>query len=895
MADIDFDKAFCSLTGHPPFPWQESLYDRFVSDRDDNIPSICDLPTGLGKTSVIVIWLIALAKQRDKMPRRLVYVVNRRTVVDQTTNEVEKLRHNLQGHPSLEALRERLGTLAISTLRGQFADNGEWRDDPARPAVVCGTVDMIGSRLLFSGYRRGFKSKPTHAGLLGHDTLIVHDEAHLEPAFQNLLESIHSQQRSDNGECNRCIRVLELTATSRTEDDGRKPFTLTDLDYKHKLVRQRLFAKKGIEFHAIEDPNKGKLDAVVAAKALQDDYKSSGQAILIYLRKVEDVNKVVGTLRKAFRGQDNVETLTGTLRGLERDRMADPRRSNASRVFARFLPRPNPDAPESEQWQTEPLPGTVYLVCTSAGEVGVNISADHLICDLTPFDSMAQRFGRVNRFGDGDAKIDVIHEAEIDTKKTEYEARRLKTVELLQQLSRREDGRHDACPHTLGKLNQNDRLGAFSPQPTTLHVDDILFDAWAMTTIYDELPGRPQVADWLHGVTDNGWDPPQTHVAWREEVGEITGKLLEKHPPNELLEDYPLKPHELLRDNSDRVFMDLQALAKSHGEKPVWVLDAQGHVERTDLKSIADPDAKGPQAKRLKVSIQHKTVLLPHNIGGLEKGLLKGASKYDPQTPYDVADEWSDEHGRRRLRYFTTDNTDEETVSGADQMREIRTIIFSEDNEEIPEGTETAPRVWHWCVRPRAADPSWRSREEQLLADHLNSAEDFATRIVNKLDLDEQLSSAVVIAAKYHDLGKDRKLWQIGIGNRAYPGKVLAKSNNHRRPNHHYRHEFGSLLDIRNQPDFQSQPEEMQELILHLIAAHHGRGRPHFPSMESYDPEHTEDEADAMAAAVPRRFARLQRRYGRWGLAYLESLVRAADVMASQTAEEQAVRKGKQP
>ena len=37
-----------------------------------------------------------------------------------------------------------------------------------------------------------------------------------------------------------------------------------------------------------------------------------------------------------------------------------------------------------------------------------------------------------------------------------------------------------------------------------------------------------------------------------------------------------------------------------------------------------------------------------------------------------------------------------------------------------------------------------------------------------------------------------------------------------------------------------------------------------------------------LAREVPRRFGRLQRKYGRWGLAYLESLVRAADIMASQ-------------
>jgi len=43
------------------------------------------------------------------------------------------------------------GALAVSTLRGQFADNRQWADSPSQPAIIIGTVDMIGSRLLFSG------------------------------------------------------------------------------------------------------------------------------------------------------------------------------------------------------------------------------------------------------------------------------------------------------------------------------------------------------------------------------------------------------------------------------------------------------------------------------------------------------------------------------------------------------------------------------------------------------------------------------------------------------------------------------------------------------------------------------------------------------------------------
>jgi CRISPR-associated endonuclease/helicase Cas3 len=113
---------------------------------------------------------------------------------------------------------------------------------------------------------------------------------------------------------------------------------------------------------------------------------------------------------------------------------------------------------------------------------------------------------------------------------------------------------------------------------------------------------------------------------------------------------------------------------------------------------------------------------------------------------------------------------------------------------------------------------------------------------------------------------------------------LLAKSSQKKQPyrlDEDFRHEFASLLDAQNESEFQNLSDDMKEVVLHLIAAHHGRGRPHFPMEEAFDPEPNGKDISTIAAQVPQRFARLQRKYGRWGLAYLESLLRAADYAAS--------------
>ena len=447
-----------------------------------------------------------------------------------------------------------------------------------------------------------------------------------------------------------------------------------------------------------------------------------------------------------------------------------------------------------------------------------------------------------------------------------------RTLSLLRRLPEREDGRYDGSPRALSNLLGADRQAAFTPPPDIVPVSDILFDAWALTSVREKMPGRPPVNDWLHGVVE--WELPETHVAWREEVDVLADLSVDSQQARDFLEDYPVKPHERLRDQTKRVFGHLKKLAEKNPKCPAWIVDSDGSVRATTLRDLAED---GEDA------LNHMTVLLSHRAGGLENGILDGSVAFDAaRDDYDVADRAVGADGTP-LRGRVWD--DEEPPVG---MRCVRTIDTKpdRDSDEDADADAVGRRFWRWYVRPRAADDdgSKTARSSQDLDTHLLSAKGFAGELVGKLALGKPEASAVRFAAQWHDRGKARAVWQRSIGNRDFPATVLAKSGGKMRPIElsGYRHELGSLLDVLGDPEFRGLEANAQDLVLHAIAAHHGRARPHFPLEEAFDPKHSEEAVRAIVREVPRRFARLQRRYGRWGLAYLESLVRVADIAASQ-------------
>ena len=917
----DFDQLFERLTGREPYPWQRRLYRRFMglSDSSLAIPDRLDLPTGLGKTSVMAIWLAARINGAD-LPRRLVYVVDRRAVVDQASAEARMLALRIdeliaEGH---EAVRGRLQLrpvrpdpkvglthLPISTLRGQFLDNRRWFDDPASAAIVVGTVDMVGSRLLFSGYGVSRWMRPVHAALLGLDSLVLLDEAHLAKPFEAMLRAAVRLTGEDvtalDGDCPapmRPLKVLSLSATGAARE-SEDVFALEDGDRADVRTAARLNAAKSVRVEPEVAP--GKLAETLADLAwnLRVGEDGSARRVVVFCNSRRTAQLVEGLLEKRAQAKDAygkgaklTALLVGERRFRERELLAD------DPVFMRFLAG-EPQAPCA-------VPA--FLVATSAGEVGVDLDADDLVCDLVAWERMVQRLGRVNRRADpGTARVRVVPVAGDKEAEDEIDTDALKRLRAPFDCGLWEtdaEGLFDGSP--AGLIRLKDKEGAkvildeaSTPEPLRPPLTRATVEAWSLTSL-ETHTGRPRVDPWLRGWVDR---EPQTRVVWRRWLPLREGEATRTPSLREYLEEYAA-PHvsealeapswrvaELLRERAkailkaskgdvapDEADQDAAEAEPAEGPQPrhpivVVHLSADGEVKHV----YSVERLEGFKPDQLVRELSGGTVVLDARLGGLSPmGLLDGKAAQAPVT-VDMETAWDLE-----LR----------TITG------WRVCVGEAPKPENDKGGRWALSAFRWASEER--DTAWRlwvqewrgvgrnpgdpaiARSAQSLKDHHDWAAVEAGRIADDLGLAPAHRAMLVAAIRAHDLGKARELWQNAMGARRDDGRPYAKTEGgaNGRALDGYRHEFGSLNAVLAAPAAHLEGVEpgLRALALHLVAAHHGRGR---PTMKAFDPDQRIDLSPPVAQGAALRFAALQAEWGPWGLAWWEALLRAADWAAS--------------
>jgi CRISPR-associated endonuclease/helicase Cas3 len=895
-ATEDAISAFRELTKREPYKWQERLLCRWFLE--GRLPAAVDIPTGLGKTTTMALWLAALAVGAN-LPRRLIYVVDRRTVVDQATVEADKLASALEeaepDNPAIKKLRCGLGLekrqrLPVSTLRGQHLDNRLWLENPAAPAIIVGTVDMIGSRLLFEGYGVSPRMRPVHAGLIGADVLVTLDEAHLVPPFAALLRSIANMRAP--APIPR-FHVMTLSATGREDSSEtrayRDSFGLEREDWADPPVKARLDAAKGLRLEASAEPKN--LAARLAERGWQ--LGEGGKRVLVYCQRrtvAQEVRKKIDEMAKSNGIGNITELLVGARRVHEREELrCDP-------VFKRFDPNAQP--PEGEA--ADPA----FLVATSAGEVGVDLDADHLVCDLVPWERMVQRFGRVNRTGrDTRALIDVFPaeaEREVEPAINTDDLRALKAPFESADWPAEADGRRDASPGVLHRLKDDPEMQpklqkATSEEPLRPALTRALVDAWSMTSLSAH-PGRPDVEPWLRGWAE---DEPRTRVLWRRLLPVRAAD--EKKSCKKTLTDFfqYAPPHlgEILETLTRDIVDTLQKRAKepaakddgsSKAEMPAIgavILSQRGEVDEVlPFKYLSQP------ARQLFGKLAERTIVVDARLGGLDSArLLDPKVDYAPPTLDGDPDDpkgWGAEALQAagfRVRAVPAD-TEREPDWPVEWRWRVDPDDDSDDGEEI--------RVEVWRRAEATSGDAAIAKKSQGLDEHHDWTASEADAIARGLGLGEEYRKMLVAAAAVHDLGKARELWQRAMGARRDEGWPYAKTVGRGIPElleingQTYRHEFGSLRDAENDGNIRQLPDELRELALHLVAAHHGFAR---PIIAAVDPENAPSASAELARAAALRFARLQARWGPWGLAWWEALLRASDWAASRKLNERAV------
>jgi CRISPR-associated endonuclease/helicase Cas3 len=885
------------------FPWQRRFFDALVAagsaESKTRLPAAVDLPTGLGKTSVIALWLLARAVCGQGLPTRLIYVVDRRAVVDQASHVADELAEVVKRHSDLAAALgvTGMGQLPVSTLRGAHIDNRRWLDDPSAPAIVVGTVDMIGSRLLFEGYGTSRKTRSLHAALIGVDSLLVLDEAHLSPTFEALVRavgaSIYDGTRTDIVPPR--VRLLPLSATQQGTSGA---FELDDDDRKNPEVNRRLSAEKWMALHdpLVDKDEKGNPHAENVAALTLERFEGGAQRVVVYLDSREQTQAVYEAFAKLAKSKEyTIDTtlLVGARRVLERNNVAGWLNEHG---FHGDHEAPNPGV----------------LFATSAGEVGVDLDAEHMVCDLVALERMVQRLGRVNRRGKHISYVDIVPMKKVEKKKakekeeddegeTSTEDADLNTVvELLTSLGARADGRRNLCPQALRGLQKaNPSQVAAASTPTPLHpaLSRPLVEAWAMTSLAEHT-ARPKVDPWLRGWVDVD---PQTTVVWREHLPIDVRKKTLMHKlvrgyfdaaPAELIETLETEafnvtkwlgeikkkvdgaPEKIAKSKRDEEKQALLLLPKAD-DIVAFIVDSAGDVVIKEgiagltVDKLAELDAR---------DLAGKTLFVDARLGGVEEGLLnakEGATEVD------------ESHGRTtRFSLRTT----AEKENSKEWRRVFTAPVEITDDGEIQKVLVVEQDV----KRSRSNEEALSVSQEQSLTEHQSWAGEEARRIGTALGLSRDDIAMLVAAAVHHDDGKASKRWQTAF--HAAPEKrPLAKVGSWIDQGilGGYRHEAGSLLGLLGAWDVYPEAKatkaltpltpERRELAKHLVSSHHGWSRPTLPvvGIEAVPPS----KLVSLQREVAERFVALQEEWGPWGLAWWESLLRAADAIASRRNE----------
>ncbi len=983
--------------GRKPFDWQNRLLRQIVSERA--WPRVLNLPTGSGKTTCIDIALFALALDASTpskerwCPRRIAMVVDRRVVVDQAAERGRKLLGALTGSivPEVIAVREALVSLAgpdeeplgVFTLRGGIPKDDGWARTPDQPLVIASTVDQIGSRLLIQGYGVSSGMRPVHAGLAGNDMFILLDEVHLSQPFKQTLERLGRlrERYSTNGLPQR-FQFSFLSATPGDADGTRFELSPSELA-PHSVLGPRLYAKKPTRI--VEVSGREILAKRIASEAKNLTEKHDVVAAVV--NRVDTALLVYRELKETMIEVADVILLTGRMRPLDRDDMLA---AYKPLITAGMRTRSGAE-------------GKLVVVGTQCIEAGADFDFDAMVTESASFDSLRQRFGRVDRLGEykdeeGNSKAEgvIVHDeaAEIPKRdKTGKPVRKggqvvmvngdpiyadtiTKTVKWLKtHRDKAKSKKHKESQSSSGAgqtidfgsrslLDATEEL--LSPKESAPTLLPAYLDLWSQTAPTPFTVPEPSL--FLHGSRRG---PEDVQVIWRADLDDA--KLQSELLSGLVAAVMAVRPSSL--EAISLPFVAARRWLAQTARVIEGVADLEANGETQDNK---DPNPDGRRALRWRgdkseiVGVSQvrpgDTLIVPSSYGGIDTT----SGCFDPSATEEIPDlaeraslmgrgrpllrlhprillgldlsldredsnaarlelavRASDLSGWKRLwaqrlvkgrkAFFVPIESGEDSgwlvISGervkAQELRNALGARGSSDQASIEEGTETTTED----------EDSPYVGSEVTLGDHTKHVEDRVRGYARRLGFADDIAGDLALAAWLHDIGKADWRFQCMLRGGSQitfyrdEGRILAKSGipsgskaERQKAQRLSGYPQGTRHEVQSVAMMEAVIEEVAskahdlDLVMHLVASHHGHCRPFAPAVEDPQPidislknyesttfgtlcfgtvtsAHKLYQLDSTLAD---RFWSLIARYGWLELCWLETILRLADHRASE-------------
>jgi CRISPR-associated endonuclease/helicase Cas3 len=830
--------------------------------------------------------------------------------------------------------------LDITVLRGGVPVTQGWLDDPVAGQILLATPDMWGSRLLFRPYGSSMLSAPRSAGLLAYDSVVIIDEAHIARQFSLMARSVaHIAAMHADVLDVPSLNVVEMTATQATQEGDPRADTIgvspADLDMEvSNALGRRLRRPKPVTYRALTGWDGTHRSVSVAASMIAETAialrKAHGGTVACVVNTIATATAVMKDLSEALGHKwtgdrepaaqaSPVQLLVGRLRPFDVDSLGQQ--------------YPGLFSAQSDS-------GLDYLVATQTVEVGVDADFTALVTELAPAEALVQRAGRVNRLGaraSGPVVVvgfDALPKSErIGPYQRDDLVRARRWIEEI-----------SADPAGLGwEAIRKGGVPQTTPRRPAFH-EVAMWDALSLASTHPEQFARPDLDLWLSDGFDQETDVGVVVRRGLTGDAQVDLPLIQATPPLPH-EVFPVRMWEFRAwtEGAGEGEPAPVVVRCSAGEEPAMVDTAvKGWLAPGDVFIIKDSaraftekvfTSKHPQQFAHDVYEQITTdALRPSGGDGksrarlddrfiVEGALLTAAIWADlaeldivEPTPADVIESIC------RLRPLIAPHKDGDHDGFAQAIVILDSLLTPGQNDRSedvevrwpPTASGEAPPwiVILGTVELRGDEEvrqTWSPSSGRVLLDnHARDVAERAHQLARKLNLPTALQQSLRAAGALHDEGKRDGRFQQALGATSETPD-LAKSGI-RSPGrvrqlyqaaglHGWRHEQRSAAVARAQLKGASADADGDgdasavddELVVRLVGTSHGRGRPTFrDDADALLGGSLADPATRLAAEElfnvgewEETIESTQRRYGVWGVAFLEALVRAADGQVS--------------